>query len=297
MELRQLKYFVAVADLLNFTKAASSLYITQPTLSQQINALEADLGTQLFYRERSTVSLTEAGRNLLPLAKELLENSEAIKNRITFNSPIAYKNSRLLITMALNLETESHFINNLGSSVGKMVDDGIITSRNFEFEIVGNELAAINNSDIFFTQERDLLSFPQCNSQVILKQNLALFTWNEAPLPDTRETVRQLLIERPLYWFSQNQHGLKQILPVFAKLDVVPTIRFLDNFHRVFLMLKSHEKANFILPYNIEGLDSLEIQRLPLHVDAPLYLQALWKQNHHPAIPVLLELLRQCYHH
>ena len=61
MELRQLKYFVAVARTLNFTEAARQLYITQGTLSQQLRQLEYELGTTLFERSSHNVSLTEAG--------------------------------------------------------------------------------------------------------------------------------------------------------------------------------------------------------------------------------------------
>lgn len=61
MELRQLKYFLKAKELLNFTDAANSLFISQSTLSQQIKQLENDLGTQLFHRVGKRVFLTEAG--------------------------------------------------------------------------------------------------------------------------------------------------------------------------------------------------------------------------------------------
>lgn len=61
MELRQLKYFIGVAETLNFSVAAKNLYITQGTLSQQIRQLENELGTELFERNSHNVRLTEAG--------------------------------------------------------------------------------------------------------------------------------------------------------------------------------------------------------------------------------------------
>ncbi len=82
MELRQLKYFIKVAELLSFSEASKVLYVTQSTLSQQIKQLELELNTLLFERTSHSVSLTEAGSELLPYARTVIKDADLCMEKI-----------------------------------------------------------------------------------------------------------------------------------------------------------------------------------------------------------------------
>lgn len=82
MELRQLRYFVAVAGTGNISTAAKKIFLTQPALSRQIKALENEIGQCLLERGAHSVKLTPAGEVLLREARELLQHADQVRERV-----------------------------------------------------------------------------------------------------------------------------------------------------------------------------------------------------------------------
>ncbi|HEY2765312.1 MAG TPA: LysR substrate-binding domain-containing protein [Pseudonocardiaceae bacterium] len=82
MQLQQLVYFLAVAEVRHFTRAAELAHVAQPSLSKQIHNLERELGSELFHRARGNVSLTPAGEVLVPFARRILADVETAQLQV-----------------------------------------------------------------------------------------------------------------------------------------------------------------------------------------------------------------------
>ena len=82
VEIHRLRYFVAVAEELHFTRAARRLHLAQPGMSHQIRELERSLGTKLFVRSKRSVKLTDAGALLLPEARRIVEQTDAAEEAV-----------------------------------------------------------------------------------------------------------------------------------------------------------------------------------------------------------------------
>jgi DNA-binding transcriptional LysR family regulator len=95
MELRHLRYFVAVAEELHFRRAAERLHVAQPAVSEQVRKLEQELGVRLFDRTQRSVSLTHAGTALLEEARHVLRHAEVAQH--------AARNARDRVTMRLRI--------------------------------------------------------------------------------------------------------------------------------------------------------------------------------------------------
>jgi DNA-binding transcriptional LysR family regulator len=95
MELRHLRYFVAVAEELHFRRAAERLYVAQPAVSEQIRKLEAELGVRLFDRTHRSVLLTEPGKALLGEARRVLRFADAAQHAARNASEGAHSRLRI----------------------------------------------------------------------------------------------------------------------------------------------------------------------------------------------------------
>ena len=103
MEIGQLEAFVEVARSGSFTRAAQSLYLTQPSLSARIHALEREVGDILFHRMGRGVRLADAGKTLLPYAERVLDTLHTAKEAL--HSTQSTSSGRLRLGSARTLST------------------------------------------------------------------------------------------------------------------------------------------------------------------------------------------------
>lgn len=143
VELRQLRYFIALAEELNFTRAAERLHISQPPLSAQIAQLEAELGVKLFERNSRKVSLTDAGAVFLHdvrlIQSRLREAAERVKH---VHSGLA---GRIEIGLS-----GSHFLGPLPQFIGKLA------ATHPDIDVVLNEMAPNEQLEALREQRIDI---------------------------------------------------------------------------------------------------------------------------------------------
>ena len=141
MELRHLRYFSALAERLNFTRAAEDVHVTQSTLSHQIRSLEVELGVQLFERSGHHVSLTQSGRSFLTTAIRALREIDA--GIVTLKEPGVQICGSLSIgaTHTFNMRLIPHCVERfLASNPGVMVHMEELPAAQIEDRIAREQL-------------------------------------------------------------------------------------------------------------------------------------------------------------
>jgi DNA-binding transcriptional LysR family regulator len=104
MEMHQVRYFLATVSELNFTKAAETCNVTQPSLTRAIKQLEDELGGDLFRRERPHAQLTELGRRMYPLLKQCYESALGARSLASAIKSGEVGTLRLALSRTINLE-------------------------------------------------------------------------------------------------------------------------------------------------------------------------------------------------
>lgn len=290
MELRHLRYFLAVADALNFSRAAARLRVAQPSLSRQIHDLEEELGFRLFERTTTQVSLTDAGRYFRPQVEKLLGQLDisitsaqqlAKGKTVSFKIGCDWNASALPITTAARLLREQHpevtvdFVELAGHAHPEAV-----RARKIDVGFVAG-LQAAARSDLQYSH---LYAGPLL---AILPEAHELAARSALKLRDLRN-------ERWLVMTEEEVPGFKALMTQICR-----PAQFTPKFGRS----ASSLKGMLALVGTAEGIALIPELFLPPRPDevryiqtdcAPFELFAVWSKIHPPAhVAAYLEILRQ----
>lgn len=200
MELRHLRYFLAVAEEKHFGRAAERLHIVQPALSMQIKALEEELGGPLLIRTSRRVELTDAGLLLFTEAKRTLDQAE---------------HASLTVKRALRGETGRVRIGFAGNAVlsGKLMEDMRAFHQRYpDAELVAQEMAPHLQSEAILAGDIDISYMPDYRSshhpalayEIIGEWERFVVMSSTHPLASKKRVTPDMLVNESLILYSSN---------------------------------------------------------------------------------------------
>jgi DNA-binding transcriptional LysR family regulator len=197
MQFQQLAYFVAVAEARHFTHAAERMQVAQPSLSQQVRALERDVGAALFHRIRGNVTLTEAGETLLPIARRILAETETAYRAVRELDELGRGRVRLGATPSLctgllpsMLATFRHDYPGIELAIRES------GSRDLQTELSEGTL------DLAIVIDSRLHDDPRLSTAPLLAEELVVISAKDTPAAGARMPIRALK-DRPLVMFRR----------------------------------------------------------------------------------------------
>lgn len=253
MELRQLKYFVKTAELLNFSEAARNLYITQSTLSQQIKQLEAELGTQLFERNTHGVVLTESGAELLPYARKTLHTADSCVEHI--------RDIKNVVTGSLNIGVTYTFSPILTETLLSFMKLYPNVKLNIFYKTMEELMAMLDKRDLDFVlafKPTGAAQYARISSHILFDNHLAAIVSESHPLAKKQKVTLEELQD---YDFALPSKGL-QARNAFDSMVEGKAYRFNTRIelNEVNILLKLVRESNLVTIvseatiYSVEGI-------------------------------------------
>ncbi|MGE7925842.1 LysR substrate-binding domain-containing protein [Viridibacillus arvi] len=195
MDIRKIRYFIMVAEELNFSRAAERLRMAQPPLSQEIRKLEEELGVQLFHRTKRMVELTDAGKIFLEGSQQTLFQLErAIKET---QLAAEGKKGNLIIGFVDSTEIVIEVLNKFRERFPKI--HLILLEMTTE-----QQLKALNEKQIHIGFIRSKQNNEILSSEVCSEESLRLVLHQDHPLASLSEIPLQLLIDEPFILFPRH---------------------------------------------------------------------------------------------
>ena len=293
MDIRVLKYFLAVVKECSITKAANILHITQPTLSRQLQDLEKELKHQLLIRGKNSISLTDEGHILRQRAEEIvgiaektknefLSNKNIIKGTIYIGSGESYVIS-LITDIIKNIQTEHKeikfaFLSGDAQDLCEKLDKGLL-----DFAIL-IEPVNISKYDYITLPKKDCWG-------IIMKKDCTLAKKEKIKFEDLKK-LPIIFSNQLLKKYSANDMFFKWFKGNLKNLNIVATYNL---FYNAGLMVNSGIGYALILDKLANTASSSNLTFKPLSPKLESNLNIVWKKSQlfSPAAKVFLEKLKE----
>ena len=287
MELSQLKYFVKTAETLNFSEAARLLYVTQSTLSQQIRQLEQELGTALFVRDSHSVSLTESGEQLLPLAKRTLQDAAACQDRI--------KDLQQMLSGSLNIGITYTFAPLLTETVMEFLKIYPGVKLNIFYKTMEELMDMLEKRELDFVLAfKPSRVYPGVESHVLFDNCLSIIVNRNHPLAEKTSVTLQDIMPYSIAMPSKGLQARNTFDKMFPGASESLKIRVELNDANVLLDLV--RGCNLITLLSSAVLQSKEMKAIPIEVPHNIMegcVHTLHKSYHKRAAEEFIKLLRE----
>jgi DNA-binding transcriptional LysR family regulator len=278
MELRHVRYFLAVAEYLNFSKAAQQLHIAQPPLSRQIRQLEDDLGVMLFVRSKRRVELTKAGQVFLVEARKLVVQA----GHATEAARHAQKGESGIVRIGI--------ASGLGGIVGRAVAEHCrrFPSVNIEckdvFSGVQNEMLRKDDIDVGFL--RPPVDHVNLDCELLFEEGLVVILPPSHRLAKRKSLRLKDVADEPLIIFDRSfSSGLyDKILGLYSRQGLTPhfAVTHVEAHEEAGAIMVASGKAIFIGAGAIvtRSVSGIELVSVPLNeANAKIEVYMAWQKN------------------
>lgn len=298
-ELRQLQFFVTVAEQNSFSRAAELLFVTQPLVSQQIAELEQQLGVELFVRQHHALRLSAAGAALYPEARSILEQSGALIQKVQNSNQIESAGSlRIGVEELFDWPYVVEPLNRFQQGNPQITCE--VSHGNYQ-SIIHNLFN--NKLDVVFALLPNKSLSPKLRVRQIGNSALCIAAGKVQTQDLHRSDFFAQMDHHPLYLLNGDYRGINCAIRVCVSLNVSPQFYFLDSMQNILLNVAAGN-GFALLPrpvFETYGGNMLRVEELSEHPDSELCVAALWvSANSNPLLPQFLTLFsgekRDCGH-
>lgn len=294
MNTRQLEYFIAVADTLNFTRAARNLFVTQTAVTQQIHALEKELDLQLFHRTKRHVELTPAGKLFLQPAREVLQE---LQDTLTRCHSLSAGITGSLTVGIVRDYVDGHLVEVLDSFCRKYPN---ISLQFLRLSVGGiQENLKTGKVDLAINVQFHQDPFLDFQTRVLCHSQLLAVLSHTHPLARKAALTSRDLLPEPLFLLdTQGLHraGEQQemVLRLFDRQIRREPIQYIPDVETILLLAAANQGIGLVPDYAPAlSLFRDKVKVLPLEeTGTPVVVAAQWdSKNPNPSLPLLLQEL------